>query len=99
MRWSDIRPGVVVYPTLMTHWGRGVVERIVHADPLELMFERGGPRRVKVSFEDGKMRTLRATELRKTPNKKKMKEMESLYRSRGTPVEVTDTRLIIRGGK
>ena len=89
MRWCDIRPGVVVYPTLMTHWGRGVVERIVHSDP----------RRVKVSFEDGKTRTLRATELRKTPNKKKMKEMESLYRSRGTPVEVTDTRLIIRGGK
>lgn len=87
MRWKDIKKGDVVYHTIFTHWGRGVVKEIRHTTGLENMFEKGrglGPVRIMVDFEgiDGLAR-MTSRELRKTPNRKKIKDMVALYKKRG----------------
>lgn len=88
MQWKDIVRGGKVYHTLFTHWGEGVVERIDGINFFEALCERG-KRRVVVKFEffDNSTR-LQNTALRKTPNKKKIREMVASYKKRG--VEAVD---------
>ncbi len=95
MRWNDLRPGTKVYHTLFTHWGKGVVERIDGVGYLEGMFE-GGDKRAVVRFEgcDGTVR-IRANELRKTPNRKKIRSMVELYRKRGVDAVDGGDRLVM----
>jgi len=64
--------------------GEGIVERIDSIDFFETLYEKGN-RRVIVKFEffDDSTR-LQNTALRKTPNKKKIREMVEFYRKCGT---------------
>lgn len=97
MQWKDIKPGAVVFHTIFTHWGRGVVVHVRGVDVLENLFERGRWRAV-VEFEGlDKRAALRASELRKTPNKKKMRAMIAFYQARGVNARISDSgeRLLI----
>ena len=38
MNWKDIKPGVVVYHSICTHWGKGIVQKIIPTSPLEHIF-------------------------------------------------------------
>ena len=83
MKWREISVGGEVYHGVYTHWGRGVVRRVCGVNMMEAMFERGR-RRVEVEFEgvEGVVR-LEAAALRKTPNRRKIREMVAMYRKRG----------------
>ncbi len=83
MQWSDMKPGAIVYDRLMVHFGQGVVVGIVNADPLAMVFERGGPKRVRVKFaahDDSTDVQLRV--LRRTPNNRRMKELQRIMAQR-----------------
>ena len=97
MNWKDIKPGKTVYHGLLTHFGKGEVLEIVPCTLLEVFFERGS-KRVLVQFEgcDEPVRMQPAT-LRKTPNKKKIREMLEFYEKRGTPAKDGGDRLILPG--
>lgn len=96
MKWSDIRPGVLVYHSLYTHWGKGVVFRIAHVDALTAMFERGTTQRVLVKFEEHDEATLVTLQmLRKTPNRKKIREMVAMYQKRGVGAKDGGDRLVL----
>ena len=97
MNWRDITSGGVVYHSLFTHWGPGTVEKVVSVDLLESMFERGN-RRVLVKFDCHETAVrLRNTEIRKTPNKRKIREMVAVYQSRGVDARDGGDRLILPG--
>lgn len=84
MNWKDVQLGSVVYHRIYAHWGKGVVDDVVPANAFETLFERGSRRRAIVSFEGNeKPVRLKATEIRRTPNRKKILEMVKLYESRG----------------
>ena len=95
MNRCDVKVGDTVYHTLSTHWGPGIVEAIERAIPFETWFERG-KFRVIVQFENhtGSSR-LRFTELRKTPNRKKIREMVAMYRKQGVDAQDGGDRLIL----
>lgn len=95
MTWSDVREGGTVYHVLMTHWGKGIVEQVVLVSALERMFERG-TRRVLVNF-DAVQGTVRMTvrELRKTPNRKKIRDMVEFYQGRGVNARDGGDRLVL----
>jgi hypothetical protein len=95
VRWNDIYPGAIVYHKIYTHWGKGVVEKVVATAGLEAMFE-GGSRRaiVRFEYEDGVARC-NASALRPTPNKKKIREMVEMYQKRGVDAQDGGDRLII----
>ena len=99
MNRKNLRPGTVVYHSTFTSWGKGVVEQVVCADCLEALFERGrGSVWVIVQFEHrlppGKAR-MSPRELRKTPNRKKIKSMVALYAMRGETAVDGGDRLIL----
>lgn len=95
MRWNDIYPGAIVYHKIYTHWGKGVVEKVVSTTGLEAMFERGSRRAiVRFEHEEGAARC-NASVLRTTPNKKKIREMVKLYQERGVDAQDGGDRLII----
>ncbi len=78
MKWADIHPGAIVYHGLLTHYGKGTVIRIA-----ESIFDKK-LRAVIVKFEGrGATSRLRAGQLRKTPNKKKIRQMVKFYHDRG----------------
>ncbi len=83
MKWKDLRPGVIVYHNMFTTRGKGTVIRVLGVDALTSLFERGRWR-AEVQFEgcDG-LAKMRASELRKTPNRKKINDMMALYKRRG----------------
>jgi hypothetical protein len=95
MNWKDIRRGATVYHCIFTHWGKGVVQDVVSVNLGEAMFEKGD-RRAIVQFEehDTAMR-MQATALRKTPNRKKIRDMVTWYRERGVQAEDGGDRLIL----
>ena len=95
MNWRDVRNGMTVYNCVYTHWGKGTVLDVVSCDSLERMFERGN-RRVLVQYE-GVERPVRQQlcEIRKTPNKKKIREMVELYPKRGVDAVDGGDRLIM----
>jgi len=95
VNWKDLKPGATVYHSLLTHYGKGEVLQVVLVTLLEALFEQG-TRRVLVQFEgcNEPVRTV-ATLLRKTPNKKKIREMVKFYQRRGTPAEDGGDRLIL----
>lgn len=83
MIWSEIRPGVIVYHGLFTHLGKGVVVCVQAANMFESMFEKGN-RRVVVDWEDKDASSRhKLLELRKSPNKKKIRDMVRIYKLRG----------------
>ena len=95
MNWRDIRPGVTVYHTIYTHWGPGVVEKVVPVNLGESMFERG-TRRILVWFENREdVARMQLKELRKTPNRKKILAMVDMYQRRGVQAEDGGDRLIL----
>ena len=95
MNWNDIQPGITVYHSLMTHWGKGIVIKVDAVGFLEAMFERGR-KRVVVQFEghDNSSR-MRLNKLRKTPNRRKIKEMVDFYQRRGTNAVDGGDRLLL----
>ncbi|MHC4868014.1 MAG: hypothetical protein ACYTEX_28415 [Planctomycetota bacterium] len=96
MKWTDIIPDTVVYHSLYTHWGKGVVQRIVHVDPLTALFEKGTTRRALVQFEAQKEPVqVLAAMLRKTPNRRKIREMVAMYARRGVAAQDDGDRLIL----
>ena len=97
MRWADLKPGAIVYHTIMTHWGKGIVEKIQDSNFLEAIFEKGkGNRRLIIRFEGrDNLARMSNRELRKTPNKKKIREMVIFYNGRGVNAVDAGDRLII----
>ena len=95
MIWGDICTGATVYHTLMTHWGKGIVKEVVLVDALERVFERG-TRRILVDFKHRPL-TVRLTlrELRKTPNRRKIRDMVKFYQGRGVDAKDGGDRLIL----
>ncbi len=95
MNWNDIRPGVEVYHSLFTHWGKGIVQKVVSVNCLEGLFE-GGSRRIIVQFDghDSPSR-MQLRELQKRPNRRKIKEMVYFYRRRGLEAKDGGDRLIL----
>lgn len=97
MNWKDLRKGVVVYHRVFTHWGRGVVLRVDSVSSLERLFEKGD-RRVIVVFVGRQEKPpvrCKAIELRKNPNRPKMRRMVELYRMKGVDASIDGDRLII----
>lgn len=97
MNWKDLRKGVVVYHGVFTHWGRGVVLRVDGVDRLEGLFESGF-KRVVVEFAGRRGKPparLTARELRKNPNRTKMRRMVEIYRMKGVDASIDGDRLII----
>ncbi len=95
MQWKDLRPGTVVYHNLLTHFGKGIVECVQGVEFLEGLFERG-KRRAIVTFEGRSEKVrCRCGELRKTPNRKKIREMVQFYKARGRNVVHGGDRLIL----
>jgi len=95
MNRRDIKRGMTVYHNIFTHWGPGCVIGIVAAGSLERLFERGSLR-VLVRFEShDKPVRLQIREIRKTPNRKKIKQMVDLYQRRGTNAIDGRDRLIL----
>lgn len=95
MNWKDLKIGSTVYHTIMTHWGKGIVERIDGANYLEAMFEKGN-RRIVIRFEGREgLARLQNRDLRKTPNKKRIREMVEFYKGRGVKAINAGDRLII----
>lgn len=98
MNWRDVQPGVAVYHSLMTHWGQGIVQKVVMANMMERMFERG-TRRVIVEFDGLETPTrMQLSSLRKTPNRKKIRHMVRFYQSRGVDAKDGGDRLVIPAG-
>ncbi len=95
MKWSDMKPGAEVYHSIFTHHGKGVVEKVVNADCLTRMFERGGPRRVIINWADGSRTTTQLYAIRKTPNRKKIRDMVACYARRGKVAKDGGDRLIL----
>ena len=97
MNWRDVKPGVEVYHGVYTHWGKGIVQRVVCVDYLEALFERGS-KRVLVQFEAHDTPTrMRLQELRKSPNRAKIKRMVAIYQKRGVDAKDGGDRLILPG--
>ena len=83
MNWRDVKRGMTVYHTIFTHLGPGTVVDIVPCCSLERMFERGN-RRLLVQWAGGdKPNRTHLCEVRKTPNKKKIRDMVEIYQRRG----------------
>lgn len=96
MTWDDIHTGAVVYHRIFTHFGKGIVQSVVDANGLELMFERGGNRRIIVKFEAHEDTTrVMLKALRSTPDVKRIDGMIEFYRGRGVEARNVDGRLII----
>lgn len=92
MKWKDITVGTVVYHKIFTHWGKGIVQQIV---PFSCLFEKG-TKRAWVVFEHEEGRALMAAPmLRKTPNKKRIKEMIEYYKINGFEAKDGGDRLIL----
>lgn len=98
MNQRDIKVGGTVYHCIFTHLGKGEVLSVGRKNGLEAIFDRGGgPWRIMVRFEhsDGKVHRVTSRCIRKTPNRKKMREMVAVYADRGqTAIAATD-RLIL----
>ena len=95
MNLKDCRPGTHVYHGLFTHYGKGIVVRIDTLTLEERLFE-GGRFRVVVSFEGyPQPMRLRSSALRKTPNRKKIRDMVDFHRSRGDLARDGGDRLIV----
>jgi len=95
MNWNDIRPGTIVYHRILTHWGKGKVIKISFVDCYEAMFERGS-RRIVIDFEGLETPArLKLSAIRKTPNKKKIREMVAFYQGRGVDARDGGDRLLI----
>lgn len=84
MNWKDIHPGILVYHTIFVRWGAGSVEKIV-SDKFVENYHNQISRRVIVKF-DGRSEKVRvrASNLCKTPNRKKINEMVKYFKDRGT---------------
>lgn len=96
MKRTDIKVGMTVYHSIYVHWGPGVVKEITYRNFVENLFEKGSTIRVVVEF-DGLEEIVRVIPslLRKTPNKKKIREMVAMYNKRGTAAIDGGDRLII----
>ena len=95
MNRRDVTIGMTVYHGLFTHLGPGIVKDVCGTFGLEAMFEGRGIR-VVVQFNDGKTpHRLRLSQIRKTPNRKKIKEMVAVYQSRGVDAKDGGDQLII----
>lgn len=95
MRWRDVYEGAVVYHVTYVSFGRGVVSHIRAATPLELIFDRR-KKHVVVKFEhtDGLV-DAQASQLRTTPNRKKIREMIAYYATRDKVAADGGDRLIL----
>ena len=83
MNLRDITEGATVYHRIYTHLGAGVVQSIKRTNVLESMFEKGAVRiMVKFAGHNDVWR-VRPSEIRKTPNRAKIKAMVKLYADRG----------------
>jgi ribosomal protein S17E len=95
MRWRDVYEGAVVYHVTFVSWGRGVVQHIRAATPLELIFI---PRKkyVVVKFEHNEcLVEAQASQLRTTPNRKKIRKMIAYYATRDKVAADGGDRLIL----
>lgn len=90
MKWSDIYPGVTVYHNMFTHWGPGVVKSVNTSYGRKFAL-------VDFEFDEG-MATSRATEIRMTPNRKKIKAMVKIYAAMGIDAKDGGDRLILPEG-
>ena len=99
MKIKDIKPGTIVYHSIFTHWGKGRVIRTTGRNLLERLFGRGKIL-VEVKFDTkNNVVRMRPNELRKTPNKKKIRDMVSLYATRGVVAKDGGDRLILPDGE
>lgn len=95
MKRRDVKVGARVYHTVFTHWGSGVVQGIVRANAMEALFERGAYRAVvHFAAHTESVRTI-LPHLRKTPNRKKIRDMVAMYRKRGVDAQDGGDRLIL----
>ena len=95
MNWHDIKPGTEVYHSLIVSRGKGIVEAVVGLDLLEAVFEhRGGNKRIIVNWTDGARTRSSLRSLRKSPNRKRIRELVAYYETRGTVAEDGGDRLI-----
>ncbi len=100
MNLRDICLGMTVYHTLFTHYGAGVVKRIVHCTSLTSGGAYVTVKRVSVQWsEKDKATSEHPRSLRKTPNRKKIQSMVELYRSRGANAKDGGDRLILPTAK
>lgn len=95
MNWRDIRRGMTVYHTIFTHFGPGIVEGIVTCDGLERLFERGNRRVLVLWDKSDKASRMQLREIRKTPNKKKIRTMVEIYQRRGVDAKDGGDKLIL----
>jgi hypothetical protein len=90
MKWSEVRPGVVVYHNIYVSWGKGVVQQVLTSifDPriksIEVKFE---------GIEDVVRQKL--PELRSKPNRKRIVGMIDLYAKRGVQAIDAGDRYIL----
>lgn len=75
MKWKDIKTDVIVYHSIMVHWGQGVVIKIVEFEYKKV---------IKVKFEQLQdFVNVELRSLRKTPNMKKINSIhENLKNSK-----------------
>jgi hypothetical protein len=98
MNRADIKPNAIVYHKLLVSLGPGRVLKVVRSSLTEMVFEkRSGRYRVIVAFEYGPKEPVRVvpSDLRKTPNTKRIKEMVLFYRERGRAAVDGGDRLIL----
>ena len=95
MNLRDIKVGDVVYHSLYTHWGKGIVEKITMVNTMEKLFEFGTHRVIVRFAEHQTSSRVSLNEIRKTPNKKKIREMVEFYQKRGVDAQDGGDRLIL----
>lgn len=85
MKHKDIHTGMAVYHSLFVHWGKGVVKGVAST-----YYARG--KRYAVCWENQEVGTTicRVNELRKTPNKKKQKQLQDLRMHREFKQKIKD---------
>ena len=96
MKIKDIQPGQVVYHVAVHTWGQGVIRGWKDPHPFEYMFIKHPQKKVEVRFEGEEANQLVApSDLRLTPNMKRIKDMAEFYKKRGKQTEIVGGRLIL----
>lgn len=89
MRLKDLKPGATVYHTLYVSWGKGTVEYV---------YPCGRSHRARVQFEGrAEIATVSPRELRRTPNRRRIKMMIEVYAARGVEAIDDGGRLVVTG--
>lgn len=95
MNRRDITIGMTVYHNIFTHWGPGIVQRMSQPNLLESLFESKGYRVLVLWSHHPDPLRVQLKEIRKTPNRKKIRSMVALYQMRGVDAKDGGDRLIL----